>query len=1101
MSAHGASVEIVTDDAHDEGQRAVADAAATASALVIGAPGTGKTRTLVERVVRLLDPEGGALLPEHVLVLTPSRQAATALRDRIGVRVRQATPGALARSLGSFAFQIVRGAMVREGEDPPALLTGADQDRIIAEMLAGDAEDGLIEWPATLGPAVRSSKAFRSELRAFLAECTELGVGPELLRSSGDDAWRAVGEFLADYRRVLDGMRAAHRDAADLVAEATAVLRSADSAALGPLSQLRVVLIDDAQELTRGGIEMVRALRARGVAVVAFGDPDISSGAFRGASPELFSRLAGELGRVMVLDVPHRQVPALTDLTRTVTQAIGVAGRVEHRRPPSATIGSSGTDDPQLDEQAVKSFLAGSPYEELDRIAGTLRDWHLSHGVAWEDMAVIAHDTRQVSMLETELAAREIPTRAAGVQRPLGDEGAVRDLVGLVGLALQPVDQRTPQQLEEALVSPFGGMDAIGLRRLRARLRHQELAAEGATPARELLRQAMADPFPLSLIDAPEARAATRFATTLAEMSAAADAGETIHDLLWRAWDAARSVDGRPLQTAWREMAMQATGGETARALDALVSLFDAAKRFVERTPNEKPERFVRDILGSEVPEDTLSSPDRPGRVTLLTPATALGTQFDAVVVAGVQDGIWPNVRLRGGMLRTWRLADAMTAQRTGVEIPSPGVLDRRRSALHDELRLFVRAISRARSRLLVTAVDDDDLTPSPFFSFLPQPEPPERHPAAEHPLTLRGLVARHRRTLTTSVSEESRAEAAAQLAVLAREGVPGALPEQWYGVAAPSTDTPLRDLAIETARVSPSRMETFEECGLGWVVAALGGDTVLPPSAGIGTIIHEAMERHPDGDLERLNAVLAEHWPELDFETEWIGRKERRRADQFVQRLHRYLSDVGHDGGRVLAGEVEFRFAVEVPDEPSDAPPAVLPVGEHHDGEGEPATSRRAVIHGFIDRVEAYPAGRGEHAEARGRGWTPMAGEGERVVVVDLKTGKNEPESDGKVVEHAQLAAYQIAVQEGLIDGADPAALGGARLVLVSKTLAKSHYRVAHQHALGAEARARFLQRVADAARGMSASSFTAQVEAHCADTQGRVKSCRIHAIPAVSA
>src|SRR5690606_29278444 len=114
----------------------------SASGVIIGAPGTGKTRTLVDRVVHLLDAQG--LQPEEVLALTPSRQAATALRDRIGVRIGQATPGPLARSLGSFAFQLVRGAMVREGAEPPALLTGADQDRIIAELLAGDMEDGRI---------------------------------------------------------------------------------------------------------------------------------------------------------------------------------------------------------------------------------------------------------------------------------------------------------------------------------------------------------------------------------------------------------------------------------------------------------------------------------------------------------------------------------------------------------------------------------------------------------------------------------------------------------------------------------------------------------------------------------------------------------------------------------------------------------------------------------------------------------------------------------------------------------------------------------------------------------------------------------------------
>ncbi len=1066
----------------DAAQRAVVTAPPTASGVVIGAPGTGKTRTLVDRVVRLLEVEG--LRPEEVLALTPSRQAATALRDRIGVRIGQATPGPLARSLGSFAFQLVRGAMVREGAEPPALLTGADQDRIIAELLAGDVEDGRISWPPALSEPVRASKGFRSELRAFLAECTELGASSAELRATGDAVWTAAADFVEEYRTVLDALRSAHRDAADLLGEAAGILRTADAATLGALAPLRVVLIDDAQELTRGGIGVVRALLGRGIAVQAFGDPDISSGAFRGASPELFAQLTGALGAVHVLDGAHRQRPLLTALTRTVTQAIGASGRVEHRRAPAPAA--------EDDEAEVSTFLAPSPYEEFDRIAGVMRDWHLRAGIPWERMAVIAHDTRQVTALETELAAREIPTRAAGVQRPLGSEGIVRDIVGIVRLALTPDDERTVQAWEEALRTPFGGMDAIALRRLRARLRHLELGQGGSTPARELLRAAMSAPATLTLIDAPESRTAERFAETVAGVARAAAEGETIHDLLWRIWEQARAVDGRRLHVAWREISLLPTGAETARSLDALVALFDAAKRFVERTPNERPEVFVRDILDSEVPEDTLSSPERPGTVTLLTPATALGTEFDAVVVAGVQDGVWPNVRLRGGLLQTWRLADALTAARSGLPAEVPDVLDRRRAALHDELRLFVRAISRARHRLLITAVDDDDLTPSAFFGFLPAPQPSERHPSAEHPLTLRGLVARYRRVLTTAHSEPARREAAAQLAVLAREGVPGAHPHDWYGVTATSTAAPLRDLAANGARVSPSAVESYEECGLNWVVSALGGDTVMPPTAGIGTIVHEAMERVPDGDLERMRAIVEEHWPELDFETAWIGRKERRRADLFVDRLHSYLGEVRRDGGRILGSEVEFRFAVDVSGETAE--PTVHPVGEDR--------GHRAIVHGYIDRVEAYPPGAGEHGPARGRGWQSMSGAPEgTTVVVDLKTGKTDPESDGGVVDHAQLAAYQIAVQEGLVPGAAPGSLGGARLVIVSKTLAKSDYRVAHQHALDAEARSQFLRRVAEVARGMSAASFTAQVEAHCADTQRRVHPCRIHTVPAVSA
>ncbi|WP_336645072.1 ATP-dependent helicase [Microbacterium sp. USHLN186] len=1085
----------------DAAQHAVVVADATASGVVIGAPGTGKTTALIDRVVHLLKQ---GLTAEEVLVLTPSRQAATALRDRIGVRVDQATPGPLARSLGSFAFQLVRGVAVRQGQEPPALLTGADQDRILADLLAGDAEDAERAWPESLSPAVRASKGFRSELRAFLAECTELGVRPGELSASGREVWQAVDDFLGEYRDVLGGMRIAHRDVPELLAEATAILHTAEAADLGPLARLRAVLIDDAQELTRGGIRIVRALLSRGVAVLAFGDPDISSGAFRGASPELFAELAGVLGAVHVLDGAHRQSPALTALTRTVTEAIGVAGRVEHRRPPAQTT-----------DAGVRTLVAPSPHEEIDRIAAVLREWHLDEGIPWSEMAVIAHDTRQIVALEAELAAREVPTRAAGVPRPLGSEATVRQIIEIVRLGLTPAAERPVEMLAEALVSPFGGLDPVGLRRLRARLRHVELAEGGSTPARELLREAMQFPHLFDRVDAPEARLAQRFALTLRTLHDDGAAGRTVHELLWTVWERARSIGGQPLAAAWRAAAVEPGGGEIARSLDSLVALFDAAKRFVERAPQEKPALFIRDILDSEVPEDTLSTPDRPGLVTLLTPANALGTEFEAVVVAGVQDGVWPNVRLRGGMLETWRLAEAITAARSGSPEVVPGALDRRRSALHDELRLFVRALSRARRQLVISAVDDDDLSPSPFFTFLPAPPPPEEDERRfAHPLTLRGLVARHRRTLTTATDAEDAAFAAGQLRILAEAGVPGAHVDDWYGVTAATTTAPLRDLRQGPVRVSPSRLETFEECGLNWAIAALGGDTVAPPTAGIGTILHEVLERVPDGDPEAMRAIVDEHWPELDFETAWIGRKERRRTELYIERLRAYLDEVARDGGRVVAAEAEFRFSVDLadgtvrpvaaPGRRADAAAEAEDTAVHPEALAQGADGHEhALVSGVIDRVEVYPAEAGEHAPARGQRWERMSSPqtGERVVVVDLKTGKYEPETEANVREHAQLAAYQIAVQEGLLEGAPAAGLTGARLVIVSKTVGKSQYRVAHQHTLDDEARKAFVQRVVDAGRGMAADSFTAQVEAHCADTQVRVTTCHIHTVPAVSA
>ncbi|WP_344094464.1 ATP-dependent DNA helicase [Microbacterium deminutum] len=1062
----------------DERQRALVELPREASGVVVGAPGTGKTTALVARVERLLAQ--GVVTPDEIIVLTPTRQTATALRDRLGGGLDLATPGPLARSTASFAFQLVRSAAVSAKDALPQLLTAGDQDRIIAELLAGDEEDaaaGRPRWPESLGDQVRRSRAFRAELRALYAQCSELDLLPADLARLGAlherPSWIAAATLFEEYRYTLARMRPAHRDPAELVREAGVLLATAAPERIGPAAALRVVLVDDAQELTRGGIALLDAARRRGLAVLAFGDPDIGSGGFRGAGPELFDDLIGLLGAVHVLDRPHRASPALTRLTRTVTASIGAGSRVDHRRAPGPAVD---------DDISVTTIIAASPFEEVDRIARTLREWHVMSGMPWSALAVIAHDTRQIAQLEVELAAREVPTRAASVPRPLGRESVVRDLVGLVRLALTAPAERDPDALADALVTPYGGLDAVGLRRVRARLRVAELADGRSRSARELLAEAIAEPAQLALIDAPEARRAEALAVTLTKVRDEAARGATIHELLWIVWERSR------LERRWTQQAAGSgpAAEEAGRALNALVALFGAAKRAVERAPEEGPDRFIREILDSEVPEDLLTAPERTGAVALLTPAAALGAQFEAVVVAGVQDAVWPNTRLRGGLLDGWRLADAALAWRGGREALVPAVLDRRRAVLHEELRLFVRALSRARSRLVVTATSDDDTGPSALFAYLPEPGE-DAASAAEHPLTLRGLVAQHRRTLTASADAADRRYAAGQLALLADAGVAGARSEQWYGMRAASSRTPLHDLAAGPVRVSPSRLEGFEKCGLDWAIRALGGDT-RSFSSGLGTILHAAMEEAPQGELAALRAVVDARWGELEFEAPWLERQERVWADTLVRRLHSYLRRFHHEGGVAVGAETRFRLAVELPDRP-DAEPRVWPVIEGEDRPHVPA----AVLSGSIDRLELYPPGRGEGVPIDGAG-SP------RVVVMDLKTGRSESRvSDEKVREDAQLAAYQLAVSEGLVDGVEGASNAGARLLVLSRTLKNTEYRIAHQAAMAPDERTAFLLRIAEDARGMASASFIANVDAHCTDDRFAV--CRLHTVRAVSA
>ncbi|MEV4688770.1 ATP-dependent helicase [Microbacterium sp. LWH3-1.2] len=1064
----------------DAAQRAVLALPSDASGVVVGAPGSGKTETLIARVAALIE---GGVEPDSVLVLTPSRQTATALRDRLGLAVRVATTGPLARSVASYAFQVVRAHAVAADADPPQLLTGGDEDQIMRDLLEGDDEDeaaGAVRWPDWLGSAIRGTSGFRTEVRTFLAECTTLGINPRRLRELGErhelPAWVALSSFFGEYLQVRSAMRGAHRDAAGLVREAVGLLRTAPVA--GPaVGGARVVLVDDAQELTLGGVELLEAVRSRGAAVLAFGDPDVGSGSFRGATPENFARLAASLGTVHVLAEVHRGTAWQRELVGRVTQRIGAVGVVAHR---GATAGA------EVDG-SVRVLTLRSAAEEYDAVARVLRERHVHEGVPWHACAVIAHDTRQVTALEAELSAREVPTRSSGPGRALGAVRPVADLLRLIELASR--DEWTFDEVSSALVGTYGRLDVIELRRLRSALRHAELRrvfeseaerAEGGgrvesaeRSGRDLVLSAMRQPLEFDLLDTREARRAASLARTLAVLREDLDRGATAHELLWTAWD--RSG----LERGWGELA----GGngplaeQANRDLDALVALFQAAKRFVERSLDADPRVFARSILDSGVAEDRLEAPTRDDSVRIMTPAGALGLEFDTVVVAGVQDGVWPNTRLRGSLLDTWRLTDAATR----ADGETLGAFDRRRGAMHDELRLLARALSRATAQVIVTAVDDDDTGPSVFFELLPDPEPFE----LDHPLSLRGLVARHRRTLTTAVPRSTpvsaphaapAVRAAEQLALLADAGVPGASPHDWYGVAGPTSSGPLRDLSREDVRVSPSRLHALEECELNWVIADLGGDPG-GTTAGLGTIIHAALEHAPGHDEAALWREVASRWGELTFEAEWRDRAEQTRARDLVRRLHLYLRRFDDAGGTLIGAEPHFEVVIPLDDGAAAGEVRAADAGLDPDaGAGE----HRVILSGYIDRVELTPEG--------------------TVVIMDLKTGKREPQTDAKVLDNPQLAAYQLAFESGAIPEAKDFAPGGAKLLVLRPTATRSDYVTPWQPPFDEERRDAFVGRIRTAVAVMRGVSFTAPYEEHCRDEHS-YGLCRIHTVGAVSA
>jgi len=1019
----------------DDSQRAVLALGDAESAAVIGAPGSGKSTVVVELVAERVLGRGWSA--DEIVVLTQGRTGASRLRDQLAIRLGTATNGPLARTVNSLAFEVVTEAARAAGAPLPRLATGGDQDSDIAQLLEGHLDEAIgPDWPEPLTADVRRLRVFRTELRELMGRATEYGVTPsalaELGRSTGHPEWVAAAAFTEEYLEVVASAREYQLDAAELVRFAIAAI---DATVSERIARLRLVVVDDLQEATESTVAFLRALAGRGVAVVALGDPDVAANAFRGGEPDVLGRLSSVLDlpalRTIVLSTVHRQPPQLRQLTSRVTERIGTAAAGAQRAVP-------GVRDAMDAVPPILTVEAPSAGRVWSSVARVLREHHLVRGVPWSRMAVVLRSGASVPPAARALALAEVPTRTAVGGRALRDLPAARALLLVVdtGAGRTPL---TTALASELLLGPIGGLDPLGLRRLRLALRAEELAGGGSRPSDELLVEALGARDRLATIDHRVARSAAKLAGVLADLGDLAASGATIEELLWLAWES--SGLARP----WLDAALAngIVADESNRNLDGIVALFSAAKRFVEREPSAGYQVFLANVLDAEVPEDTLSPQPATDAVFVSTPPGVVGAEYDIVVVAGLQDGAWPNLRLRGSLLNPQELVRVVT----GVD---SSTVNERALVLGDELRMFALAVSRATTQVVVAAVANDDEARSVFFSLLP-PSAVAADVSNRPPLSLRGLTGRLRRELVApGRSQRERAAAASALARLAAERVPGADPADWHGLLEPSTVEPLFG-PDDTVPVSPSQLSRFEESPLDWFVESISGSQSSTAMA-VGTLVHWAMETATDPSVDAVWAAIEARWGELAFESAWMAEHQRRATRVLAAGVAEYLGDFQRDGKLLVAAEGRFSL---------DIPPA--------------------KVNGSIDRVERHPDG--------------------SVVIVDLKTGSPVTRQDD-IDAHPQLGAYQLAYAEGVLDEFlaehGEHASGGAKLLFVKQGVRNKLYREAAQAPLTEEQLEGFRTRIRQAAALMAAASFDGVIELPARGPS--VASRSLHRVRAVS-
>ncbi len=927
----------------------VIEAAPTTSLFVKGSAGSGKTTLLIQRALHLID---GGIDASRILVLTFSRDHANYLRDTIAINANSVAREPLARTLSSLAFSIIRTALEDDVREP-ILVSGAEQDQLIHSLLTSEEE--RVNWPADLEKAL-PTRGFTKELRDLISRAKEWGLNWDSLDSLGrevsDQNWISAARFwrkmeeVSIMRESNVGDPKERIDPSELINRAALFLERSQELQKWISSQFDLILIDHFEESDPSHRRLLKALRSDSFGI--FYDRASTVSRFRGADPEglesFLDSLSNDALRIDLGDTLRNQPELL------VLEADSIA-------------------------------------DQAREIAEYLRSRHLRDGIAFDEMAVIVRSPGEhLSTIRRTLTLSGVPVTQESGTQSLAESSAIKPLIMIAEIALG-MTEMIPQnfeRIEELLLSEFGGLDPLRMKRMRERINKEREEGDLRSTNEVILTALIDHEVVISFDPEDELRPLSELLRSAKKIASQKNCSAT--DLLWQIWSSARSHDGELISERWRLRALESNSlyeiGAADRDLDLITELFEVARRFVERFPLTSPRLFIEELKATKLFGDVIAPEANVGdRVTLTTVHSAKGSSWRVVVVAGVQEGIWPNLKSRGSLLGSERLVEI---QRYGRLAKAELAAMSATALVEDESRLFHYALSRSSEYLAITAVTKEDDLPSPYFYQMAERTSPEQRVIDQSPLSPLPMIARLRaQIMDQSITEERRALAAALLKALSREGFHPAEPIHWLGFHKHSSDEPLvRD--GELIRVSPSEIDRFIECQLRWYLEKSGARDGDSQAALLGSALHAYAQLIAEGQvgIEEARSRLERTWHLIDGSTGWSHRHELRRAIRILDRFFLWHSA---NERKLIAAEAQLDLTVG-----------------------------RVKLKGTADRIEIDDEG--------------------KLYIVDLKTSSTAISKD-KAEENLQLAAYQSALAEGGFHKIaellpEEITLGGAELV-----------------------------------------------------------------------
>lgn len=438
-------MDAASDAPPDEQQARAIEAirASDANLLLLAPVGSGKTRTLADRVVRAVER---GVVPSRVLCLTFTNRAADEMRARVASRLPDAAGRVRVSTFHGLCARFLQAEHRRLGLPADfTILDEDDQGEVLREVGASTDRQ---ERQAILD-ALRDAKSPPDSLDRADPRLA-LDAGPGVL-FRGLPPPRA--QVLARYQRALADRQALDFD--DLVRLTRALLRHVPDLAAAWAARFDLVQVDEVQDAHESEYEVVRAI-ARGAAtrLALIGDVDQTIYTWRGSAPrrvlEAFRRDFAPV-QTIALRWNHRSTRRLVRVANAVLE--GLPERATKVAPaPHLPEGEPAVLHRADDVAGEAAFIA----REIGRL--------VQAGTPHHRIGVLVRRNALARAIGAGLARAKVP-HVTVEEFEFFRRQEVKDAVALLRLVLRPDDSVAALR---ALTRPARGLGDVGLARLRA---------------------------------------------------------------------------------------------------------------------------------------------------------------------------------------------------------------------------------------------------------------------------------------------------------------------------------------------------------------------------------------------------------------------------------------------------------------------------------------------------------------------------------------------------------------------------------------------------------------------------------------------------------